>query len=76
MIMPNKNIRIEYSLLNCGAVVLSNLRERDTISSLWEKCKTKEILVNYEKFILTLDYLFLIGAVGLVNGLIERFQND
>lgn len=76
MIMPDKNIRIEYSMLNCGAVVLSNLRERDTISSLWEKCREKEILVNYERFILTLDYLFLIGAVRLDNGLIERCQND
>lgn len=76
MIMPDKNIRIEYSMLNCGAVVLCNLREKDTISSLWEKCRKKEMLVNYERFILTLDYLFLIGAVRLDNGLIERCQND
>lgn len=76
MIMPDKNIRIEYSMLNCGAIVLSNLRERDTISSLWEKCREKETLVNYERFILTLDYLFVIGAVRLDSGLIERCQND
>lgn len=76
MIMPNKNIRIEYSLLNCGAMVLEELHGRDTISSLWEKSRTKEALVSYEKFILTLDYLFLIDAIKMEDGLIMRCKND
>jgi len=76
MIMPNKNIRLEYSLLNCGAIVLEELHDRDTISSLWGKSRTKEALVSYEKFILTLDYLYLIGAIKLEDGLIARCKND
>ncbi len=76
MIMPNKNIRIEYSLLNCGALLLEELHNRDTISSLWEKSRTKEPLINYEKFILTLDYLFTISAIQMKNGLLVRSKND
>ena len=76
MIMPNKNIRVEYSLLNCGALLLEELYDRDTLSSLWEKSRTKEPLVNYEKFILTLDYLFAINVIRMEDGLIVRCKDD
>ena len=76
MIMPNKNIKLEYSLLNCGAIILENLQEIDTISSLWEKARLTETMVNYEKFVLTMDYLFLIGVIRMDNGMIVRCRND
>ena len=75
MIMPNKNITVRYSLLHCGALVLTALKSSDTISSLREKTKNQEALSSYEKFILTLDYLFIIGAITLRDGLIERCSN-
>jgi len=76
VIMPNKNIKLEYSLLNCGAIILENLQEIDTISSLWEKARLTETMVNYEKFVLTMDYLFLIGVIRMDNGMIVRCRND
>lgn len=76
MIMPNKNITVRYSLLHCGALVLSELNHPDTVSSLREKTKNHEVLSSYEKFILTLDYLFVIGAIVLRDGLIMRCVND
>ena len=75
MIMPNKNINVRYSLLHCGALILAVLKESDTVSSLREKTKNQEALSNYEKFILTLDYLFVIGAITLRDGLIVRCAN-
>ena len=60
MILPDKNIKLEYSLLNCGALILDEIREPKTISLLWEQVKQKETLDNYEKFVLTLDFLFII----------------
>ena len=75
MIMPNKNIKIQYSLLNCGAMVLSELKQSDTVSSLREKTKKHDAFSSYEKFILTLDYLFAIGAISLRDGLIVRRTN-
>jgi len=75
MIMPNKNITMRYSLLYCGALILAELKDSDTISSLREKTKNQEELSNYEKFILTLDYLFVIGAIAPHGGLIVRCTN-
>jgi hypothetical protein len=73
--MPNKNITMRYSLLYCGAMILAELKGSDTISSLREKTIIREELSNYEKFILTLDFLFIIGAIALHDGLIERCTN-
>lgn len=39
MILPDKNIKLKYSLLNCGALILSEITESQTISSLWDKSK-------------------------------------
>lgn len=76
MILPDKNIRLEYSLLSCGALLLSEITDQLTISLLWEKVKKYEILVSYEKFLLTLDYLYIINTITFKNGLIERCKND
>lgn len=44
MILPDKNIKLEYSLLNCGALILESLQIPLTISAIWEKVKgTKSI---------------------------------
>lgn len=75
MIMPNKNITVRYSLLHCGALILAELKDSDTVSSLRERTKNQEVLSSYEKFILTLDYLFVIGAIALRDGLIVRCAN-
>ena len=76
MILPDKNIKLEYSLLNCGALILDEIREQKTISLLWEQVKQKETLDNYEKFVLTLDFLFIINAIKLNDGFLERCKND
>lgn len=76
MILPDKNIKLEYSLLNCGAILLEEMTESQTLSILWDKAKKYEALVNYEKFLLTLDYLYLINAITIKDGLIVRCKND
>jgi hypothetical protein len=75
MIMPNKNILIRYSLLNCGAIILTELGDYNTLSSLRERTKKCDALASYEKFILTLDYLYMIGAIALRDGMIVRCSN-
>ena len=76
MILPDKNIFFVYSLLNCGALILDEIREPKTISLLWEQVKQKETLDNYENFVLTLDFLFIINAIKLNDGFLERCKND
>lgn len=72
MILPDKNIKLEYSLLNCGALVLESLEVPLTISALWEKLKEQKVVVGYEKFILTIDFLYIINGIENENGLIRR----
>lgn len=74
MILPDKNIKLEYSLLNCGALILEELDEPLTVSALWERVKEKEIFVGYEKFILTIDYLYTLNCIYDINGLIGRYK--
>ena len=76
MILADKNIKLEYSLLNCGALILEEMSEPQTISLLWDKVKKHEALVNYEKFLITLDYLYMINSITLRDGLIVRCKND
>ena len=72
MILPDKNIKLEYSLLNCGALVLESLEVPLTISALWEKLKEQKVFVGYEKFILIIDFLYMINGIENENGLIRR----
>ena len=76
MILPDKNIKPEYSLFNCGAILLRELSKPQTVSLLWDKVRKNRIFTNYEKYLLTLDYLFLIGSVSLTDGLIMRCKDD
>lgn len=74
MILPDKNIKLEYSLLNCGALILEELESPLTISALWEKVKEQRAFVGYEKFILTIDYLYMINCIYDINGLVGRSE--
>lgn len=76
MILPDKNIKLEYSLLNCGAILLNEIVEPQTLSLLWDKAKKYEALVSYEKFLLVLDYLYMLNAIALKDGIIVRCKND
>lgn len=76
MILPDKNIRLEYSLLSCGATLLAEITEPQTLSLLWDKVRCNEALVSYEKFLLTLDYLYIINTITLKDGMIARCKND
>lgn len=76
MILPTKNIKLQYSLLNCGAIILDRLDDRDTVSAIWEKVSVEDALLNYDKFVYSMDFLFMIGAIEYSNGLIARCQDD
>ncbi len=76
MILPDKNIRLENSLFGMGAHILSELSGSDTVSSLWEKVKTGTPINSFEKFVLTLDFLFLLNLIKLQEGILIRVTHD
>ena len=52
--------------------LLKKLEQPCTVSGLWEKTKTNQIVGTFGRFILALDMLYLLGAITITDGLIER----
>jgi hypothetical protein len=71
MIMPDKNIVLQYSILGSGSIVLKELKRPETISSLWEKIKERREIQSFEKFVLTMDFLYALNIIEYNNGLIR-----
>ncbi|WP_418789525.1 ABC-three component system middle component 6 [Priestia megaterium] len=72
MILPNKFIKPNDSLIGIGALILPILDKPITVSFLWDKARKQEIVKTFNNFISALDLLFLLGAIKLENGLIKR----
>ncbi|PCJ22007.1 MAG: hypothetical protein COA96_15005 [SAR86 cluster bacterium] len=69
MILPKKHIRLTESIFGFGAFVLDVLERPMHLDDVWtrfseingtEKFQTYQ---TFDNFILTLDFLFLIGAI-------------
>ena len=74
MILPTKHIPTQRSMLGLGSVLLSNLLEPTTSSTLWDSVRSHTEIGTYSRFILALDLLYIIGAIELRNGLISRVE--
>lgn len=76
MILPTKHISSQHSILGAGSVVLKLLNKPTTVTSLWNKVRECPGLDVYWRFVITLDFLFAIGAINIQDGLITKSQND
>ncbi|MXY51639.1 MAG: hypothetical protein F4Y86_03795 [Gammaproteobacteria bacterium] len=77
MILPTKHIPPDRSLIGVGAEVLTLLTQPMTVSRLWDELRARRVaasqaVVDYKWFVLTLDLLFIIGAVRLDQRLLRR----
>ena len=72
MILPNKHINLDRSILGEGAALLGQLARPLTVTGLWERNKAHSDIGNFERFILTLDFLFTIGALDLRDDLLVK----
>jgi hypothetical protein len=78
MILPTKHVRPDRALIGVGAEVLAILRRPMTMSRLWDEIRGRRTLqtanapIDYEWFVLSLDLLYMIGAVEFERGLILR----
>lgn len=74
MILPTKNIYLSNSLLGLGAIILENIRKTDTVSSLWERVHMDNGINTFEKYVLSLDLLYVLKAINIKGGII--IKND
>lgn len=72
MILPSKYLREDEALLGVGAVLLQVLNTRKDLSSLWEDSKNHSVIGNFERFVLALDLLFLLGLIEIRDNEIVR----
>lgn len=76
MIAPDKYVSLNRSLLGVGAAVIREMGEGKTITSLWEACKGMPEVGTFQRFVLALDLLFLLGIVEMNSGSIMRASNE
>lgn len=63
MILPNKYLREHEALIGVGSLLLKYLSVEKTLSGLWDEVKSAPNIGNFERFVLGLDLLFLLGLV-------------
>lgn len=69
--LPDKTIRMSYSLIGVGALLLQKASAIETVSSLWEKVKKEDTINSYEKYIRGLVFLYAISAISYDHGIIS-----
>lgn len=74
MILPNKYLREDEALLGLGAKILALLDCDAPLSELWEQTKAKENVGSYERFVLALDMLYLLGLIIFEDSKIKRIK--
>jgi len=74
VILPGKHITLSNSILNVGAILLQNINDKQTVSILWDKTRTKPEIKNFERFTLGLDMLFSLRLVEFNEGLIVNIR--
>ena len=78
MILPTKRLHQNRALLAVGAEVLRRLDEPKTVSRLWDEIqktyrgRAASPTLTYDWFVLSLDFLFAVNAIGLHHGLITK----
>ncbi len=76
MILPTKHVPANESLIGVGAIILQEIRKPISVSMLWKIIREDESVGTYERFILTLDMLHILGIIFLDSAWQKMFKFD
>lgn len=76
MILPNKHLKFDRSLLVLGGVLLTHLHEPQTVSRLWAIARDTTEVRSFDQFCLTLSFLYSIEAIALQDKFVTRAAHD
>ena len=81
VLLPNKYVHEERTVIMAGGKLIHLLANPLTVTQLWENYKihqdkSKLPQVPFDLFILTLDFLYVVGALEFRKGKLRRLQND
>lgn len=68
MILPDKYVDLPHSLLGQAAALIAARRGTTTVSDLWAAAQPQ---MSYERFVLALDLLFVLGVVDGGDGVLR-----
>jgi len=79
MLMPTKHIKTENALIGVGGEVLDLLDREKTVSTLFrdlQQWRREHELstIHFDWFLLSLDFLFAVGAVRFESGLLKKMN--
>ena len=72
MLLPTKYILLKDSLLMAGRTILVLLNSPQTVTKLWLKARKQSSIDTFDRFSLTLDFLFALDLIAFQNGLVIR----
>jgi len=74
MILPTKHVTPAQSLLGVASLVLERLDRPRTVNQLWEETRTDGAIGTFDRFVIAMDLLFIMGAVELDNGTLRASE--
>jgi hypothetical protein len=73
MILPNKHLPLNRSLLGVGGEILQILGDHpQSVSATWEQLRLQNNKTSFEQFTLAASFLFLLGAVDFAGDDLRR----
>jgi hypothetical protein len=72
MILPTKHISQSEALIGVGATLLLYLDQPRTVSGLWECVRDEPNVGTFERFVLAVSLLHLLGALTMAHGQLVR----
>ena len=75
MILPGKHLKQDRALLGIGSDILSVLEQELTVSELWQRVQSSRSSaarpISFDWFVLSLSFLYAIGAVRYERGVVK-----
>lgn len=70
MLLPDKYVSVERSVLGQAAKILNHRAPDRTVSELWSALVSEDSSWTFDRFALALSLLFGLGVVDLQNGVL------
>jgi hypothetical protein len=68
LILPTRHLTPGQSLIGIAAQLLAQLDRPRTVNQLWELVRASDTVGTFDRFVLALDLLFVMGAVEFAAG--------
>lgn len=70
MLLPDKYVAVERSVLGQAAIILKHREPDRTVSELWSTLVADDSSWTFDRFTMALSLLFGFGVIALQNGIL------